>query len=704
MMSKVCLWSFILVASVGSFGFQNGGETPEEKEKGEPKQNQAEETGPEVHETLAVRQRADALIGNVKSASEGATGKEDVSLRPVLRSGELLETIPGLIVTQHSGDGKANQYFLRGFNLDHGTDLRINLDHMQINMPTHGHGQGYADLNILIPELVDTVQFRKGPYDAASGDFSAAGSTEIRYVDVLEKPLVKLSGGSFDFQRALLAWSTELPQRANLMAAMEIQDYDGPWERPNDSRKLNGVVRWSQGDSSMGSSLTFMGYDQDWLSTDQIPLRAVQDGSLSRYGLLDPDLGGNSSRYSLSYEGHRVVSRSRQDWYVYLAKHELELFSNFTYFLEDADQGDEFMQVDERSLGGMGYQYRWFQNWGGREVDTSIGFQARLDQIDNALMRSQARISLGSVRDDEVFQVGAGVYGSQEIHWNGQFRTVLGLRYDRYFADVEDQLAINSGTSEDGLLSPKLNIAWQQNAKLEYFFNFGYGFHSNDARGTTIRVDPTNLEPATQVPALVRARGMDIGMVTNPWPGMQSSLSLFGLDLDSELVFVGDGGGTEAGRPSRRTGIELANHFRIASSWVLDLDMSWAKGRFTDNDPVGDRIPGAVSRVIAAGIAYEGSSGFLASLRYRHFGGVSLNESNSVRGQDTHQVNSQVALLLADSLSLGLEVFNLLNREDPDIQYFYASRLPGEPAEGVEDIHFHPIEKRGVRFFLKWGF
>jgi len=659
----------------------------------------------EVYETVSVRQRADRLIGFANAASEGATGSEDLALRPISRNGELLETVPGLIITQHSGDGKANQYFLRGFNLDHGTDFRVNLDHMQVNMPTHGHGQGYADLNFLIPELVDTVRFRKGPYRAESGDFSAAGATDIRYTDKLPGPLVKLTGGDYQFRRALLAWSGEARANSNILTALEVQGYDGPWEQPNDSKKLNGLVKWTNGDAIRGNSFMLMGYDQVWRATDQIPLRAVNSGQVDRFGLLDPDLGGNTSRYSASYNGHFANLNGRHDWHVYLAKYDLSLYSNFTYFLESPEGGDEFTQLDDRVLGGLGYRYQWLGWWGSREVDTQIGFQMRADRIDNGLYRSQGRQLTSSVRSDQVFQVGSGVYLSQEIQWHPKLRSVGGLRLDHYYADVDDLLAIgNSGTTDDLLFSPKTSLIWQQNDALEFYFNFGYGFHSNDARGTTIRVDPTSGESLNRVPALVRAKGADIGFAANPVDGMQTTLTVFGLELDSELVFVGDAGGTEAGRPSRRVGFEWANHYRIGERIVTDLDLSWAQGRFTDNDPAGDYIPGAIERIIAAGVGYMGKGGFTGAIRYRHFGGVALVEDNSVRGEDTHQVNARLSFRLGRDITLGLDIFNAFDREDPDIQYFYASRLPGEPTAGVEDIHFHPVEKRALRLFVKWGF
>ncbi|CAM2070811.1 TonB-dependent receptor [Sulfidibacter corallicola] len=656
-----------------------------------------------VYEEVQVRHRADDQAGIADSAAEGATGQADLARRPILRPGELLETAPGMIITQHSGSGKANQYFVRGFNLDHGTDFSVSLDHMQVNMPTHGHGQGYADLNFLIPELVERVRYRKGPYYADLGDFSSAGSAQIDYQDRLADSSLSLRAGNNGFGRLLWAQSTELAHDHNFLSAVEFGRHDGPWLRGDDAKKLNGVLRLSQGDAADGYSLTLMGYDNTWLATDQIPQRAVDTGLIDRYGLADPDLGGDSSRFSLSYSRHRADRDSRSEWFANVAAYDLTLFSNFTYLLENPEQGDEFEQADDRVIGGLGYKHSRQHTWLGRDMNTEAGISLRFDRIDNGLYGSQGRLRHQTIREDRVAQYAGGLYLRNQIRWNDRFRTIAGLRGDYVSADVTARWAANSDQVDDFILSPKFSAAFLVAPGTEIFVNSGYGFHSNDARGMTIRIDPVGGEEVGRVPPLSRSRGIDVGISSGRIKGLQTSLTGFWLKQDSELVFVGDGGGTEAGRPSRRTGIEWANHLTIAS-WAFDLDFTWSHARFIDEDPAGDYIPGSVSRTLAAGVVYQTERGLSGGLRLRHFSGLPLIEDNSVRGMATTLVNGSLHYDFGRRIEVGVEVFNLLDEDDRDIQYYYASRLAGEPAQGIEDVHYHPVEDRNVRLVFQWRY
>jgi hypothetical protein len=384
--------------------------------------------------------------------------------------------------------------------------------------------------------------------------------------------------------------------------------------------------------------------------------------------------------------------------------------SNFTYFLDDPRNGDQFGQVDVRWVGGVHAARRWSGAWGGRRLESAVGFELRGDEIANGLHRTRDAARISTVRSDDIRLLTGGPYAESTVHWNRWLRTRVGLRADAYLADVESSLAANSGSADDLLLSPKLAVALGPWKSTEVYLNVGHGFHSNDARGATIRVDPTTGEPVGPVPPLVRARGGDVGLRTTALPGLQTTLSLFALELDSELLFVGDGGATEAGRPSRRTGIEWANHFR-ANDWLtIDLDATWTDARFTDHDPAGDEIPGAVRRTVAAGVSIGEGRALVGALRLRHFGGAPLVEDGSVRSGSSTLVNAAVGWHLSRTIGwhlfrtvqLELEAFNLLDREDSDVEYFYASRLPDEPAEGVEDIHFHPVERRSFRLVATW--
>lgn len=647
-------------------------------------------------EEIVVQARRAQLIGQVDSASQGTVLAEQLENRPVLRPGELLEAVPGLIVTQHSGDGKANQYFLRGFNLDHGTDFATSVDDVPVNMPTHAHGQGYSDVNFLIPELVDSIEYRKGPYYAESGNFSAAGAAEIRYRRRLDHSLLELGGGEDGYRRALLAASSSI-RGSDVLVAADYSSTDGAWLLEQDFRKVNGLAKLTRGDSQAGFSLAAMAYDGRWNSTDQIPARAVHAGSVDRFGFIDPSDGGQSRRSSVAAEIWRQAGGG--DWRAsaYAIDYELDLFSNFTYALDQSD-GDQFEQLDDRRVFGGAVEYGRPLGFGRLSGDFAAGVQWRHDAIDAiGLFRTRARERIGTIRLDDVGQTSYSAYASHTVRWRTGFRTESGVRVDRYRFDVRSGLAVNSGSADDTLASPKLSLVFGPWNATEYFVNAGRGFHSNDARGTTIRVDPNDGVTAVErVDPLVRAFGAEAGIRTAAIPHLQLAASFWTLKLDSELLFVGDGGTTEASRASRRSGIEIGA-FHAPRDWVLlDADLAWSSARFTDDDPAGDRIPGAVERVASLGATLKLPHGWSAGARARYFAGAPLVEDDSVRSDSTLLVNVEGGYQLTKAVRLSLAVFNLFDREDADITYFYESRLPGEAAP-VEDIHFHPVEPRTVR-------
>jgi hypothetical protein len=660
-----------------------------------------EEETPQFYESLDVRARGDDLIGIANSATEGATGLEDLATRPLLRPAELVETVPGVIATQHSGDGKANQYFLRGFNLDHGTDFSVWVDGMPVNMPSHGHGQGYADLNFLIPELVESVRYRKGPYHAEKGDFSAAGGVDMQLIDALPQPLILLTGGSFDYGRTLLAATRSLGSR-RVTAALDLFHNNGPWDRGEDYDGSKALLRLNSGDAARGFSVTAMGYNATWLASDQVPRRAVESGLIGSFGLIDPSDRGASRRYSLSAEIHRGTDSALTHLSGYLLSYGLNLFSNFTYFLDDPESGDQFEQTDDRTVAGFEANRSWTGAWGGLQMENTTGVQVRGDDIDNGLFRTRDTQRLATVRKDQIRLLTGGAYAESLVHWNASVRTRLGLRADFYHADVDSDLPTNSGGADDVLLSPKLGLALGPWKQTELYLNAGYGFHSNDARGATIRVDPVTGEPAGRVEPLVRARGAEIGLRTTVLRGLQTTVSLFIFHLDSELIFVGDGGSTEASRPSRRKGIEWSNFYRVNDWLNVDFDATVADAEFTTPDPAGREIPGAIGQTVAAGITLGEGRKLFGGLRWRYFGDAPLVEDGSVRSSSSSLVNSRLGYAFANGLTLELDVFNLLNRTASDIEYFYTSRLPGESVEGVADIHFHPMERRSARLVATW--
>lgn len=661
-------------------------------------------------ERVAVEGRHyDNAIGSSDAASEGSIRAELLKSRPALRPGEVLEFVPGLIVTQHSGDGKANQYFQRGFNLDHGTDFATTVNGLPVNMPTHGHGQGYADLNFLIPELVERIDYRKGPYFAKNGDFSAAGSADITYRTTLTENFAALTLGQRQFQRFVGAGATALGGGLNLLAAVEVQHNDGPWRLPEHLRKSNGVLTLSGGTRAQGWSASLMGYDARWNSTDQVPERLIDAGRYNgepfgRFDAVDTSDGGNTRRSSLSGEWHRATDASRSRVSAYAMDYRLQLFSNFTYALDRPDVGDQFSQQDDRRVYGLTASHSLDHVLAGLPARSEVGLQLRHDRIRVGLFDTVQRRITATTRDDLVRQTQAGIYGQTSVELAPWLRAVAGLRADEARFDVNSlTLAANSGRTSAHLLSPKLSLVAGPWARTEFFFNAGRGFHSNDACGTTTRVDPRSGDALEPVPGLVAARGLELGARTEWLPGLQSSLALWKLDVDSELVYVGDAGATEANRPSKRRGVEWNNRY-VPEPWLLiDADLAWTHARFADTDPAGNRIPNAVDQVASLAVTLRELGPWSASLQWRYLGSGALIEDNTVRSRASLTTNLRVSRRLGTRSELTLDVFNLADRKVNDIEYFYESRLPGEAA-AVADRHVHPAEPRTVRLTLKLGF
>jgi outer membrane receptor protein involved in Fe transport len=634
------------------------------------------------------------------SASEQSRSGARVNAQPAARPGEVLETVPGLMVTQHSGEGKANQYFLRGFNLDHGTDLAITVDGMPVNMPTHGHGQGYADINFLIPELIASMRIRKGPYFADEGDFSSAGAVHIDYLDKMDPGLVQATAGMFGYGRALTVKSLPL-WAGNLLFAGEATVYDGPWDVADRVRKFNGVLRYSQGTADDGFSLTGMAYSNRWTSTDQIPKRAVNAGLIDRFGSLDPSDGGLSSRYSLSTRMSKTSDYGVTRVEAYAIRSTLTLFNNFTYFLDDPVNGDQFSQLDERTVLGFHGNHTFKGRIGPFDSETRIGVQSRYDDIQVGLLKTIQRMPLATVRLDNVQQSSVGFYGQNTTHWTDWMRTIVGVREDVFQGKVASDTPENSGNATASIASPKFGLVLGPFYKTELFFNAGTGFHSNDVRGVTIKVDPADkTTPLDQVPFLVRAKGAEVGVRTKAIDGLESSVAVFALEYASELLFVGDAGTTEPSRPSRRVGIEWTNHYTPLSWLSFDVDIAYARARFTDDDPAGNHIPGAPGVVASVGVTFGEKTGWFGAAKLRYFGPRPLIEDGSMRSNATALVNARLGYRFDNGLRIQLDAYNLLNSDAHQIDYYYVSRLPGEAPEGIADRHFHPVEPLALRLTM----
>jgi outer membrane receptor protein involved in Fe transport len=656
-------------------------------------------------------------VGTSDAASAGTVTSKLLESRPTLRPAEVLEFVPGVIVTQHSGEGKANQYFLRGFNLDHGTDFATYVDGMPVNMPTNAHGQGYSDLNWLIPELVDRLRYRKGPYYAEESDFASAGSARIDLFDVLPRGIASFTLGEERYARVLVANSSAIGS-GNLLYALEAAHNNGPWDNPDKFHRLNGLLRYGFGAEGHRSTVTAMGYSAGWNATDQIPLRAVDSGLIDRFGAIDPSDGGNTERYSLSLQTAHRLDNGEFRLNAYAIKSKLDLYSNFTFFLEhpiDLDpsetNGDQFHQAEQRKVFGLDASRAWNMKLGGHDSTTTLGLQLRHDRLDPVgLYSTVARQFVSTTQESRVRETSVGVYADNQLEWTSWLRSVAGVRADSFDVDVTSSIPENTGKAHATLVSPKLSLIFGPWRKTETFVNYGWGYHSNDARGATERVkpkefaaDPTDPNAiATPSPLLVRSKGSELGLRTEAVPGLQSSLALWQLELGSELVFSGDAGDTEASRPSKRYGIEFNNHY-IATPWLLfDLDFAASHARFTTDDPdtPGRYIPGSVDKVVSFGVSIIDRGPWFGHFQLRYFGPRPLIEDNSQRSQSTTLAYLRLGYKVTSNVKVALEVFNLFDRQASDIDYFYASRLKGEPAGGVDDIHFHPVEPRSFRLTL----
>jgi TonB dependent receptor/TonB-dependent Receptor Plug Domain len=672
-------------------------------------------------------------------ASQTTVTGEELNARPATRPGELLEATPGLIVTQHSGEGKANQYFLRGYNLDHGTDMAIWVDDVPINMRTHAHGQGYADLNWLMPETVNAVEIRKGPYFADEGDFSSAGNLHIGLIDSVPKAVAQITAGSFGYRR-IFGMDSGKAGDGTVLVAGEAGTYDGPWVNPDDMHKFSGMVRYSQGTATDGLSITGMAYSNKWNSTDQIPERAIP--LIGLYGSEDPSDGGNTNRFALSGRVSGTDDAGSWKANAYAVKSQLDLFNNFTYFLSDPVLGDQFHQHDDRITTGGNASRTLNGSFAGLPMQTTFGMQTRYDDIALALSDTYQRSFLSTVRNDKVGEGSIGIYAQNTVGWTSWFKTTLGWRGDYYQARVNSIFdAANSGSVAAGIGSPKFTAVIGPFNKTELFVGAGYGMHSNDARGATITEDPT--DPAIKLsssPLLVRTKGAETGVRTKIIPGLDSSLSVFMLDQDSEIVFEGDAGDTSASRASRRYGVEWTNRYRPVSWIDVDADFAYSHARFVGFDgdqqalyeslagfaqaqignAPGNYIPNAPAIIASAGITLGEKTGPFGTLRWRYLGSSPLTEDNAFRSPATSLFNGRLGYRHDNGWRIQLDVLNLLNSKADQITYAYGSLIRTDslynlcfpvqtaPAavcqNGVMDSVLHPVEPLTIRITVAGAF
>jgi hypothetical protein len=681
-----------------------------------------------VSASIEVQGREDDLVGIADSATEGTVGARELEDRPLLRAGEILETVPGLIVTQHAGGGKANQYFLRGFNLDHGTDFAIFLDGMPLNLPSHAHGEGYSDMNTVMPEFVQRVNFEKGPYYADVGNYGSAGSVHLEFFKALPHNFFRVEGGMYGYGRGVFGVSQRLGS-GTLLYGGEVYHDDGPWTRPDQYVKLNGLLTYSQGGNEHGFSMTARGYHGVWNSSDQIAENAV--ALVGFFGTLNPTDGGHSQRYSLQGEWHTRGASSETTITAYGFFYDLNLFSDFTYYLIDPAHGDQFEQRDRRWVTGLDAHHTLYNRWFGRRVENTVGLQVRNDWIHNGLYQTQNRIegdktdsSTGNTlpattQADRLGDAQPGIFAESKIQWAERFRSVVAMRGDvEHFSVTSLVTPANTGTATKLLPSPRVSLIFGPWGNTELYVQAGFSFHSNDGRGTTQRVEPISGDnpyanvAATPIPALIPTKGGEAGLRTLAVGHLQSTVSIWYLHSASELQQSGDTGGTTASQqPSQRYGIEWANYYTPTPHLAIDFDLADSRALFTSIDdadaapesPGGKRVPEAVGVVLSSGVTLDDYKGLTSSLRLRFFGPRDLTSDSLYRSQATALVNGEIGYRFDHHWRVSTELLNLLNRKDHDIDYAYRSRItPGTLPEftGV----FHPVEPFQLRLVLSRSF
>ena len=657
----------------------------------------------EMLEEVTVTGRKKVLVGEARSASEGVISQVDIYKRPVQRPGDILEAVPGLIVTQHSGSGKSNQLYLRGFNLDHGTDFATWIDGMPVNMRSHGHGQGYTDINFLMPEIIEEMSFVKGPYHSEIGDFSSAGGVHIQTIDQLDKKSIKVGLGENGFNRILAMGSKKIESEV-ITGALELQGYDGPWiDITEDVNKVNGFFKFARNNELGKRSITAMIYDNEWNSADQIPSRAISEGIIDDFGSLDKTLGGSTKRMSLSSEYSHDHKTNKVVWRSYIIGYELDLWSNFTYLLDDPVGGDQFKQKDKRTIFGGSYENLWVGNTESF-TEHRFGIDFRHDAVDEVgLYRSREREIMGPIREDQVDESSISSFYEMSFDLRSSWRAVLGIRADAFKFKVNSKDYNLTDDDSDFILSPKASIAYAFSDNNEMYFSYGNGFHSNDARGVITFADSIAEEKLSPADPLVKSTGFEWGIKALINEQLNTSLAVWSLELDSELLFVGDAGNTEANRPSKRWGIEFNNLWSINEIWSLEADFAYSNAKFNDDDLENRSVPGSLKNVASGILSAEYPSGFFASFSFRYFGEVPLIEDGSIKSEGSTYANLALGWLM-DDWQVQLDILNIFDSNDHDIDYFYASRLAGEPANGYEDIHYHIFEPRQIRFYLSKEF
>lgn len=620
----------------------------------------------------------------------------DLRLRPVNTSQDLLRLVPGLLIAQHAGGGKAEQIFMRGFDLDHGTDVLVTVDDMPVNMVSHAHGQGYADLHFLIPETVQRLDIGKGPYRAADGNLATAGAIGFITRDRFQGNLVKLEAGQFGTRRGLAILDlgpdkTEASHGGYLAGEYTLQD--GYFESPQDLRRFNLFGKYGIDLNAKNRlSISASAFQSDWNASGQIPVRAVESGQISRWGAIDDTEGGQTSRYNANIlltsdlsDGSQLRQR------IFLTRYTFDLYSNFTFFLHDSINGDQIWQTERRTMAG--YQGKWKKSFllGNMEAGTTVGWGFRDDAVDDiGLSRTlQRQTVLEEIDRGDVRETNAFAYLDQNLQLSDRLLVNAAIRYDAFNFGYDNQLdaLYQPQRARDGIVSPKLTLRYTASDKLQLYARSGTGFHSNDTR-VVVREKGRKTLP--------RAIGAETGILFKPVDRMLINAAVWGLELEQEFVYVGDEGIVEPSGRTRRVGLDLSWRYQLASWLFADADFNFSRPRSTEEAAGAQFIPLSPTFTSIGGLSMETPFGLTASVRYRHLSPRPANEDWSVTAEGYTLLDASIAYEFKNRFTLGLSASNLLNSAWNEAQFETESRLANE-AQSVSEIHFTP----GAPFFLK---
>ncbi|WP_232541264.1 TonB-dependent receptor [Spirosoma endbachense] len=646
--------------------------------------------------TNAPVELSEVVVSSQRAHDQQLISSLDIKLRPIVNSQEILRLVPGLFIGQHAGGGKAEQIFLRGFDLDHGTDIRLTVDGMPVNMVSHAHGQGYADLHFVIPELVEGADFKKGPYTTEKGNLATAGWVDFRTKTALDHSFVKLEAGQYNTYRAVagldLLGQKGRAKNQSAYLASEYSYSDSYFDNPQHFKRLNVMGKY-HGHLAPNTNLTLTGstFWSKWNHSGQVPDRAIESGLIGFFGSVDPSEGGETSRTNFNAQLVTVTPRNHsiKNQFFY-SNYNFELYSNFTFFKEDSINGDQIRQKEHRNLFGYNGSYSTQTYVGKSRWTTTLGAQYRQDithhtELSHTKNRTE---TLNRIKFGNVNEINAAAYADELIQFSDHFTLNAGVRLDYFRSQYEGLLPVTATTKRatQAIVSPKLNLYYTFNPSLQLYLNTGKGFHSNDAR-VVVAQDGRQILPG--------AYGSDLGVIFKPFPKLLVNAAAWYLWLQQEFVYVGDEGVVEPSGRSRREGIDVSVRYQLTKNLYADVDLNTAKPRAIDAETGQNYLPLAPTFTSTGGLSLQTRSGLNGSIRYRYMGDRPANEDNSIVAKGYFVTDLQ-ANYTKRSYNIGLSIQNLFNTRWKETQFATESRLPGEAAP-VDEIHFTP----GTPFFAR---